>query len=143
MGPIINSFVFFHKTNMFANQAAINPVWNFVYEVEHADRMGGNYKYLPEEEAQAAVDSLYHTGDSTFRLLKTARPDIVVLLLESFTADAVGGLGGDEEATPHLNQLAKEGVLFSRIYATGNRSDRGMAGVVSAYPAYPNYSWLK
>lgn len=143
VAPMNNSFVFFHKTNMFANQAAINPVWNFMYEVEHADRMSGNYKYLPEEEAQAAVDSLYHTGDSTFRLLKTARPDIVVLLLESFTADAVGVLGGNEEATPHLNQLAKEGVLFSRIYATGNRSDRGMAGVVSAFPAYPNYSLLK
>lgn len=143
VAPMNNSFVFFHKTNMFANQAAINPVWNFMYEVEHAGRMGGNYQYLAEEEAQAVVDSLYHTGDTVARLLKTNRPDIVVLLLESFTADAVGVLGGNEEATPHLNQLAKEGVLFSRIYATGNRSDRGVAGVISAYPAYPNYSLLK
>lgn len=143
VAPMNNSFVFFHKTNMFANQAAVNPVWNFMYEAEHAGRMGGNYKYMAEEKAQAVVDSLYRTGDSVFRLLKTDRPDIVVLLLESFTADAIGVLGGNEEATPHLNQLAKEGVLFSRIYATGNRSDRGVAGVVSAYPAYPNYSLLK
>lgn len=143
VAPMNNSFVFFHKTNMFANQAAVNPVWNFMYEAEHAGRMGGNYKYMAEEEAQAVVDSLYHTGDSVFRLLKTDRPDIVVLLLESFTADAIGVLGGNEEATPHLNQLAREGVLFSCIYATGNRSDRGVAGVVSAYPAYPNYSLLK
>lgn len=143
VAPMNNSFVFFHKTNMFANQAAINPVWNFMYEVEHAGRMGGDYKYMTEEEAQAVVDSLYHTGDAGLQLLKTKRPDIVVLLLESFTADAIGVLGGNEEATPHLNQLAKEGVLFSRIYATGNRSDRGVAGVISAYPAYPNYSLLK
>lgn len=143
VAPMNNSFVFFHKTNMFANQAAINPVWNFMYEVEHAGRMEGNYSYMAEEEAQAAVDSLYRTGDTSLRLLKNKRPDIVVLLLESFTADAIGVLGGNEEATPHLNRLAKEGVLFSRIYATGNRSDRGMAGVVSAYPAYPNYSLLK
>ncbi|MCM1030059.1 MAG: LTA synthase family protein [Oscillibacter sp.] len=143
VAPMNNSFVFFHKTNMFANQAAINPVWNFMYEVEHAGRMGGNYKYMAEEEAQAVVDSLYHTGDTVFRLLRSKRPDIVVLLLESFTADAIGVLGGNEEATPNLNQLAKEGVLFSHIYATGNRSDRGVAGVIGAYPAYPNYSLLK
>lgn len=143
VAPMNNSFVFFHKTNMFANQAAVNPVWNFMYEAEHASRMGGNYGYMAEEEARAVVDSLYRTGDSVLRLLKTDRPDIVVLLLESFTADAVGVLGGNGEATPNLNRLAEEGVLFSRIYATGNRSDRGVAGVISAYPAYPNYSLLK
>lgn len=143
VAPMNSSFVFFHKTNMYANQAAINPVWNFMYEAEHANRLKGNYKYMEEEEARIAVERLYRTGDTQLHLLKTKRPDVVVLLLESFTADAVGVLGGNEEATPNLNQLAKEGVLFSNIYATGNRSDKGMAGVVSAYPAYPAYSLLK
>lgn len=143
VAPMNSSFVFFHKTNMFANLAAINPVWNFMYEVQHAGRLKGNYQYMTVEEARLTVDSLYRTGDTALRLLKTNRPDIVVILLESFTADAIGVLGGNEEATPNLNRLASEGVLFSHIYATGNRSDRGMAGVVCAYPAYPNYPLLK
>ena len=37
VAPMNSSFVFFHKTNMHANQAAINPIWNFMYEVTHAD----------------------------------------------------------------------------------------------------------
>ncbi|WP_251621592.1 LTA synthase family protein [Odoribacter lunatus] len=143
VAPMNSSFVFFHKTNMYVNQSAINPVWNFMYEVTHANRLNGNYQFMDNAEAHMAVDKLYHTGDTMLRLLKTPRPDVVVLLLESFTADAIGVLGGNEEATPQLNQLAREGVLFSNIYATGNRSDRGMAGVVSAYPSYPNYPLLK
>ena len=44
---------------------------------------------------------------------------------------------------PNLQRLAKEGVFFSNIYATGNRSDRGMLGVISAFPAHPKVSMLK
>lgn len=143
VAPMNSSFVFFHKTNMYANQAAINPVWNFIYEVQHANRLKGSYGFMPREEAEALVDSVYRTQGETVRLLKTDRPNVVVLLLESFTADAVGVLGGCSESTPRLNELAREGVLFSNIYATGNRSDRGMAGVVCAYPSYPDYPLLK
>ena len=40
VSPLNSSFVFFHTTNMYANQAAINPVWNFLYEVMHVDNEG-------------------------------------------------------------------------------------------------------
>ena len=35
VAPMNVSFVFFNNKNMYANQAAINPVWNFLYEVMH------------------------------------------------------------------------------------------------------------
>lgn len=143
LAPMNSSFVFFHKTNMFANQAAINAVWNFIYEVEHIHKIKGKFRYMPSEEAHRLKDSLFPEGGNTRRLLKTDRPNVVVLLLESFTARAVEALGGEAGVTPHLNELIKEGVLFSEIYATGNRSDRGMTGVISAYPSYPNFSLLK
>lgn len=143
VAPMNSSFVFFHKTNMFANQAAINPVWNFMYEAMHAGKTGKRFHYMPSEEARQLVDSLYRPDGKYPHILKTSRPNIVVLLLESFTANAIGVLGGEKGVTPNLNQIAREGVLFSNIYAAGNRSDRGMAGVISAYPNYPGYSLLK
>lgn len=143
VAPMNTSFVFFHKTNMHANQAAVNSVWNFMYEVAHAGRLKHRYRYMPEERARQVVDSLYAGGRDFPRLLKQERPNVVVLLLESFTAGAVGILGGVEGVTPCLDELAREGILFSDIYATGNRSDRGMTGVISGYPAYPGYSLLK
>lgn len=143
VAPMNSSFVFFHKTNMYANQAAINPVWNFMYEVQHMNSVKKKYHFMPDEEAHQIVDSIYRSGGDYPRLLKTERPNIVVLLLESFSADAIEVLGGEKGVTPSVNQLAKEGILFTHIYATGNRSDRGVTGVIGALPSYPNFSLMK
>ena len=136
VAPMNVSFVFFNNKNMYANQAAVNPVWNFLYEVMHIDKVKGNYAFMPEDKAQQLVDSVYvETGDYP-KVLKTDKPNVVVLLLETFTLNAW-------DAMPNLQAIAKEGIFFSNIYATGNRSDRGILGVISGFPAYPNASMLK
>lgn len=143
VAPMNSSFVFFHRTSMFANQAAVNPVWNFIYEMMHIDKRSNDYHFMEQEKAEQLVDSLYHTNDTYPRLLTVQRPNVVILLLESFTANAIEALGGEKGVTPNLNRLAKEGVLFSNIYASGNRSDRGLVSVISAYPAHPDLSLIK
>lgn len=143
VAPLNSSFVFFHPKNMYANQAAINPVWNFVYELMHMKKLGRQYTYMPQEKAQVLVDSVLHTGGSYPRLLTTTRPNIVLLLLESFTANAVEPLGGIPGVTPHLNALAREGILFSNIYATSSRSDRGMVAAISGIPSHPSVAMIR
>ncbi len=140
VAPMNVDFVYFSR-NSHANQAAINPVWNFLYEAVHHSKRIRKYRFMEDGEAVAVTDSLYgRKGDFDF-LISQSRPNIVLLLLESFTADAVGVLGG-EAITPNLDMLAKEGVLFRNIYATGNRSDRGIAGVISGFPSFPSASVL-
>ena len=136
VAPMNVSFVFFNNKNMYANQAAINPVWNFLYEVMHVDKLKGDFHYMADERAEYLVDSLYRQEGVFPKLLKVERPNVVVLLLETFTLNAWNDM-------PNLQRLAKEGVFFSNIYATGNRSDRGMLGVISAFPAHPKVSMLK
>ena len=143
LAPLNSSAVFYHAENMYANQAAVNAVWNFIYELMHMKNLDKKYNYLPEQEVAQVVDSLMHTGTDYPRLLKTERPNIVFLLLESFTANAVEVLGGIPGVTPNLNQLAKEGVLFTNIYATGSRSDRGMVAAISAVPSHPAVAMIK
>ena len=134
VAPMNSSFVYFHPKSMFANQAAVNPVWNFIYELLHIHKFEGNYDFMAAERADAIVAGLVKTDTVYPRLLKTSRPNIVFLLLESFTANAVGALGGVPGVTPNLDALAKEGVLFSNIYATAGRSDRGMlAAIILTY----------
>lgn len=143
VAPMNSSFVFFHSSNMYANQAAINPVWNFVYELMHMKKLECRYRFMPEEEASEIVGESVRTGDDFPRLLKTERPNIVFLLLESFTANAIESLGGIPGVTPELDSLAGEGVLFTDIYATGSRSDRGMVAAISGLPSNPSYSLIK
>lgn len=142
VAPLNSSFVFFHATNMYANQAAINPVWNFVYELLHKKNADTHYSFMPAEKAMEIVEEAGKTTGDYPKLLKTRRPNIVFLLLESFTANAIEVLGGLPDVTPNLNALAKEGVLFSNIYATGARSDRGMVAAISALPSNPSLALI-
>lgn len=143
VAPMNSSFVYFHPKSMFANQAAVNPVWNFVYELLHISKFENNYDFMPAEQANAIVGELVKT-DSVFpRLLKTTRPNIVFLLLESFTANAIEVLGGTPGVTPNLNALAKDGLLFSNIYATAGRSDRGMLAAISGFPSHPDIAMIR
>jgi len=143
VAPLNISFVYFHPRNMYANQAAVNPVWNFIYELMHISKHKKQYVFMPEEEAERIVSEAMVTGTDYPRLLNTKRPNIVFLLLESFTANAIEVLGGEKGVTPSLNALAREGVLFSNIYATSGRSDRGMVAAISAFPSHPDIAIIK
>ena len=46
--------------------------------------------------------------------------------------------------TPEMDKLAAdEGMLFTNIYACGNRTVRGMEGVLSSFPPLPGDSIVK
>lgn len=137
VSPMNVSFVFFSKKHPFANQAAVNPIWNFLSEMLYSNKRKATFHFMERREAYRIVDSLYHTSPGFKRVLGVARPNVVIILLESFTANGIEALGGVPGVTPNLDRLAKEGLLFSNIYATGARSDRGLAAVLAATPSHP------
>lgn len=135
VAPMNSGFCYFHPTSSFANQAAVNGVWNFIYEVTHMDK-GKVLKFMDETYADSIVNGTCYSSESYTNILNCERPNVVVLLMESFTSKAIGVLGGDSLVTPNLNKLASEGVLFYNIYGTAMRSDRGLAGVISGQPSH-------
>jgi phosphoglycerol transferase MdoB-like AlkP superfamily enzyme len=46
-----------------------------------------------------------------------------------FSADFMQAFGNDKNITPFLDQLAKESLLFTNCYASGNRTVRGLEAV--------------
>ncbi len=46
------------------------------------------------------------------------RPDILLVVLDTVRSDAVSSLGGPAGATPHLDTLAREGLLYSNAFAS-------------------------
>lgn len=143
VAPMNSGFVFFHPKNMYANEAAINPVWNFMYELMHMDRHKKSFAFYVSEGTYQVVNSLTANRGEYPHLLTEKRPNVVFLLLESFTANAIGALGGVPGVTPNVDSLAKEGILFSNIYATGSRSDRGMVAAISGLPSHPGVALIK
>ena len=142
LSPMNVSFAYFSNKFPFANQAAVNSVWNFIWEALHHNERKASFHFMDQSEADTVLDSLYTTSNNFPHLLTLEKPNVVVILLEGFTANAIGVLDGKSDVTPNLNNLTKEGLLFSQIYATGARSDRGLAAVLAAIPAHPAVSVL-
>lgn len=124
------------------NNAAANSVWHLgnstFYGIKY--NTGHPYKLMPDNEAKQIFESLNkYPTDSSVQILSTPKPNIVLVILESVSAEALGCINKNtqQNLTPNLNNLAQNGILFSRCYASGERSDQGVAAVLTGYPALP------
>jgi phosphoglycerol transferase MdoB-like AlkP superfamily enzyme len=57
--------------------------------------------------------------------------------MESWSADMVYSLGGKKGASDSFDKLAKQGLLFTHCYSSGNRSQQGLASILGGFPALP------
>jgi phosphoglycerol transferase MdoB-like AlkP superfamily enzyme len=139
----INAGAVYFSNKMFLNHTAINAVWN-VGTAAFAQRPVKNpYIFGELSIAKSIVDSLDVKTGKTGKVLNTDRPDIIIIVLESFSGYLIGPLGGDSLATPNMNRYAKEGILFSEFYASGTRTDKAMPAILDGYPAQPAQSIIK
>lgn len=143
VAPMNTGFVYFHKTKAYANHAAINVVWNFLYNLGKNTILKYPENLLLKQAAEQSFRELYPPHDSTVNIWNQPRPNIILFILESFTADVIAPLGGLENVTPNLNQLCEEGVLFTNFYSSGDRTDKGLISILSGYPAQPQTSIIK
>ncbi|MDA7762183.1 sulfatase-like hydrolase/transferase [Crocinitomicaceae bacterium] len=88
--------------------------------------------------AQKIVKELFDYNKNHEELiLKTKRPNVVFVIMESWAAEGIGCLSSTKGATPQFDALAKEGLLFTNIYATGHTSEIGNSSIFSGQPALP------
>jgi phosphoglycerol transferase MdoB-like AlkP superfamily enzyme len=76
-------------------------------------------------------------------LLTKERPNIVLILLESWSANALGCLGGEAGITPGFDSLAKQGILFTDFYSSGFRTEQGLVAVLCGFPAQPQSTIIR
>ncbi|HYG19273.1 MAG TPA: sulfatase-like hydrolase/transferase [Ohtaekwangia sp.] len=144
VAPMNTGFVYFHKTNAFANHAAINVAWNFLYNLSRNTRITYPENLLPKNVAEKHFRELYPPAQGASpRLWNIEKPNIILFILESFTADVIEPLGGRADVAPNLSRLCHEGVLFTNFYASGDRTDKGVVSLLSGYPAQPLTSIIK
>lgn len=132
--PMNISDVYFSE-KIFADHAAINLPWNIMFSVLNRHNPENPFDYFPEKKAAALVNQLYDTGRKRIPdILSVAKPNIIIIILESYTAKWVGCLGGVPGVTPNIDSIAADGLLFTNIYAAGDRSEKGQVAVLSGYP---------
>lgn len=132
--PMNQSDVYFSQ-NIFADHAALNLPWNIAFSILNKNNNKNPFNYFSESKAKQTVNELYNNGAIKIpSILNTQKPNIIFIIMESFTAKFVGCLGGEQGVTPHLDSIATNGLLFTNIYAAGDRSEKGQVAVLSGYP---------
>lgn len=138
MSPINQSFAYY-SDKPFLNHAAVNTTWNLIASLtdETEDETKNPYAFTNKEEAQRLTDSLLNNGagHTPLQLTLQAKPDIVLIILEGWTADVVGFTGSEKDVTPNMNALANGSLTYTQFYASGNRTDKGLAAILSGQPA--------
>jgi len=71
------------------------------------------------------------------------RRNVIIIMMESMSGKYLGSLGSHEELTPNLDELARRGMLFDNLYATGTRTVRGMEAALLSVPPSPGRSMIK
>ena len=138
--PINESAAYFSDTPFF-NHVAVNPFWYFIHSVLDKDTDKNPYALMDPAEAKQRYDHLYASIDSAgIDVLTTTKPNLVFIILESWTADIIEALGGEAGITPQFDSLRKEGLLFTNIYGAGARTEHGLISVLSGYAPPPKVS---
>ncbi len=133
----ISQSVSYYSRNPVLNDAAVNSGWNLFSNISenyfNLDR--SPFLAMSSKEAQAIVDELYKTPqDTTIEILTTNQPNICFIILESWSAEVVGGCGGIKGITPNFDSLSSSGVLFDNMIASAGVSDQGIVAILSGHP---------
>ena len=142
--PANVSKVYF-SDNMFLNQAATNPIFSFLSSASRSELKEGDYCYFSDEECERMFEQLQspQADADTTAVLNTTRPNVVLIILESFGRTITDEVIDGKEVTPHLNSLKSEGIWFENLFANSFRTDRGTVAIMSGYPTHPKVSVMK
>ncbi len=146
----------------FANLLALNPVFTFgrdlLYDSGSKHSVDRLMSDLPVSGAYAKTATLLElpagSADTlTSRIVRpvrlespsTDRPNVILILMESFASAGVGCLKSRVEphVTPRFDSLANHGVLFTDFYSAGMHTYAGILGSLYGYPSVPGKSPMK
>jgi phosphoglycerol transferase MdoB-like AlkP superfamily enzyme len=156
----------FGGDNDYVSQMSLNGLWTLGSAMadtfDRGRQSSGWAKQLsPDEARQIARDLVVGPGEtlndpqartvlrtggsSTLRLSPTpsGRPyNVVVVMMESFSARYCGATGASRSFTPSFDALAKQGRLFNRCLTAGSHTHQGIFATQLGFPNLPGYETL-
>ena len=143
------------RDNTYVNELAGNGMYQFFAAYRSASLDYARYYRsvpLPEAFAQvrrqlAGPGVVFDDATGIARHIDSARPqrklNVVLVSVESLSAEFSGLYGRPETLTPRLDALARDSLLFTNLYATGTRTVRGLEALSLSVPPTPGESIVK
>ncbi len=160
--PVIFYFSVNNKMHKFSNNAYVNELsGNGLYELFAAylnNELDYEQFYSNNEGEKSfeLIKPLLATSESKF-LNSTPRSierditnvgeekklNVVLISIESFSADFMGSFGNQQGITPFLDSLVNHSMTFTKLYATGTRTVRGLEALSLCIPPTPGQSIVR
>lgn len=148
----------YFSSSTYANQMAGNGLWGLLDAAQSAAKGNEQARHwkrrMPLEEAiKRTREIVLLPGEilvdpEKYPLLRVSPPNdavvkrprnVVVVIMESFTARFNGSIGAGFGATPCFDALAKEGILFDRAFSAGTHTAQGVFATLCSFPNLPDY----
>ena len=137
------------STNIYNNELAKNGIYSLFSAFRHNEMDYGEfYKTLDKKEIFSNLQKLEKFDDKTPKIIKvqkerSSQKNLVLIMVESLSAEYMGIYGNKKNLTPHLDQLTKKSLFFNNLFATGTRTVRGMEAVTLSIPPTAGRSIVK
>lgn len=160
-GPPLRWADAFHGPYVFANHLGLNGAFTLSKAARQTITQGDDNPWshrLPPEQALATVRAEWLRPNETlvapeqFPLLRRVDPpadaapspyrNLVVILMESFSAQRVGVFGNPLGITPNFDRLSADGLLFDHFFSSGTHTHQGMFATFGCFPNLPRYEYL-
>lgn len=100
-------------------------------------------KNLKTREAEFLSDDPFNITRKIQNEGPEKRLNVVLITVESFSAEFMAVFGNREGLTPFLDSLAEHSLLFTNLYATGTRTVRGLEALSLCVPPTPGQSIVR
>lgn len=136
------------SSNVFTNELQSNGLYKFYLAFMNSELdFMKFYDTMPENEL-ANFENITHVklNQNIVHIQPTEKEvqkNVVLITIESMSAEFMKHYGNNENITPFLDELADKSLFFTNLYATGNRTVRGLEAVTLCLPPTPGESVVK
>jgi phosphoglycerol transferase MdoB-like AlkP superfamily enzyme len=141
------------SANVYAQELSMNGLFSLAAAMRRNDLDYERfYKTIPANDVAQILSDLKHknqdnhdfylAGNQNSPFLKRPK-NIVLITVESLSAEFVGTYGSTENLTPKLDAIAKQGLVFDKVFATGTRTVRGLEALSLGTPPIPGQAIVR
>ncbi|MCD6292498.1 MAG: sulfatase-like hydrolase/transferase [Deltaproteobacteria bacterium] len=158
-GPPLRWGDAYHSTHLFANHLALNGVYTLIKAILDGKKQKSRKKWLrcmPKTTALDKTRKLLLQADDKLsepekqplkrehqpQPTKATIKNVVVIMMESFSAQYIGALGNPHGISPEFDRLAEKGVLFDHFFSNGTHTHQGIFAALAGFPNLPGFETL-
>lgn len=135
------------SSNVFAEEIEANGFPKFYWAFTHNEL--DYFQFYPQIDQKRAENNFLSQFAEPVLVRKVTpelpelKKNVVLISIESLSAEFMQHYGNEQKITPFLDSLADRSMMFTNLYATGNRTVRGLEALTLCIPPTAGESIIK